>query len=118
MKKHVIITPNGRGGMDIQVDGTNVSQFVADTGIAVEFDHGTAYVTLPVVPAMFSGDFPEAVVNALSGTEGLNYTLHELSLVVQMMEEVRAARGLTRAESDLREQMHAVLARAGVQARS
>lgn len=113
MKKHVIIAPNGRGGMDIVVDGANVAQFVADTGVVVEFDHGTAYVTLPVVPALFSGEFPEAVVNALTATEGLNFTLHEVGLLLLLAEEVAETRGLTPAETDLRDQMRALLLRAG-----
>jgi hypothetical protein len=68
-RKHVKIFPNGNGGTTITVDGVDVSGLVNHSGVAVEFDRGAAYVWLPVVPAMFSGDLPEAVVNALSGTQ-------------------------------------------------
>lgn len=62
--------PNPNGGMDVTVDGVNVSGFISETGISVEIIKGVAYVTLPVAPAMFVGAFPRAVVNALTGPDG------------------------------------------------
>lgn len=70
MYKSVRITPHAQGGMEVIVDGVNVSRFVSHTGISVEIVNGVAYVTLPVAPAMFVGAFPQAIVNALTGPDG------------------------------------------------
>ena len=70
MYRNVRIMPHEQGGMEVVVDGVNVSRFIAETGIAVEIIKGVAYVTLPVAPAMFVGAFPRAVVNALTGPDG------------------------------------------------
>lgn len=68
-RKYVKIFPNDQGGTTITVDGVDVSGYVNHSGIAVEFDRGVAHVWLPVAPVQFAGEFPEAVVNALSGDE-------------------------------------------------
>jgi hypothetical protein len=69
--KQVRITPDGKGGMSVIVDGIDVSNFVNRDGMAIEFKGGRAYVWLPVVPSMLVANLPEAVVNALRNDEVL-----------------------------------------------
>lgn len=99
--KHVIIRPNEHGGMQVLVDGTDVSGWVNNDGLVVEIANGVAKVLLPVSPVMFSGAFPGAVVNALATPGRPDITFDQVRLWVHAMEDLARIWSLTTATRNM-----------------